>query len=92
MPPERRAEFERRYGSDGDWARLFRLADGFAGTTLLRDADEPGRYVTIDVWRDREAFARFRERRASEYERLDAECAALTLEERCLGWYYDVTR
>ncbi|HEV8255177.1 MAG TPA: antibiotic biosynthesis monooxygenase family protein, partial [Vicinamibacteria bacterium] len=63
--PDKRYEFERRYGGDGDWARLFRLADGYAGTTLLRDAEDPGRYVTIDAWRDREAYAWFRERHMS---------------------------
>jgi heme-degrading monooxygenase HmoA len=89
--PDRRGDFERRYGSDGDWARLFALADGYAGTVLLRDAEEPDRYVTIDAWPDREAFESFRAQHAAEYARLDAECAALTLEERCLGWY-DVTR
>lgn len=40
---ERRGEFERRYRSDGDWAKLFARAKGYGGTTLLRDAKEEGR-------------------------------------------------
>jgi hypothetical protein len=32
-------EFEKAYGPDGDWARLFRRGDGYLGTELLRDRD-----------------------------------------------------
>jgi hypothetical protein len=44
------ARFERAYGPDGAWARLFRAYQGFRGTTLLRDRGNPRRYLTIDLW------------------------------------------
>lgn len=43
-------QFEQAYGPDGAWARLFQAYPGFRGTTLLRDTDNPRRYLTIDLW------------------------------------------
>ena len=79
------AEFERAYGPDGDWARLFRRMPGYHGTELLRDVDTPGRYLTIDRWRSREDFWRFREAFRAEYVALDARCEAWTTRERLVG-------
>jgi heme-degrading monooxygenase HmoA len=83
--PGREAEFERRYGPDGDWARLFRAGEGYEGTVLLRDVKDAGRYVVTDTWRDAARYEAFHEQHADAYRDLDAECAALTLEERKVG-------
>ena len=83
--PGRDDEFERRYGTDGDWVRLFRRAEGFAGTLLLRDRATPRRYLVTDTWRDAAAYRVFKEGHADAYAALDLECTALTEDERCLG-------
>ena len=83
--PGREAEFESHYGPEGTWAKLFRSAEGYDGTTLLRDPARPGRYVTIDRWDSEAAYQRFRSARAADYAALDAACEALTVSERSLG-------
>jgi heme-degrading monooxygenase HmoA len=83
----RQAEFEAHYGPDGTWARLFRLADGYLGTELLRDRANSLRYLTIDRWESREAFQAFRHSHGAEYERLDREFESLTTREEPLGEY-----
>jgi len=84
-----RADFERIYGGDGDWARLFRLADGYLGTQLLRDPLEPGVYATLDRWRSAADFQAFFTRFGAQYAALDRACDALTVEESDLGQYED---
>jgi heme-degrading monooxygenase HmoA len=44
------ADFEAAYGSDGEWAQFFRQGAGYIGTELLRDIEEPDRYIVIDRW------------------------------------------
>ena len=82
---EARAAFERAYGSDGDWARLFRRAAGYLGTELLRDAADSARYLTIDRWSSPAAFDDFRRDFAQEYEETDRRCAELTESETRVG-------
>jgi heme-degrading monooxygenase HmoA len=77
--------FESAYGPQGDWARLFRRAQGYEGTELLRDVDTAGRYLTIDRWRSRADFRRFREACRAEYLALDARCEQLTDREQLVG-------
>lgn len=79
------APFEAIYGPQGRWVQLFKLAGGFLGTELLRDATDPRRYLTIDRWVSAEAFARFREVHGAEYAALDALCEPLTETETRLG-------
>jgi len=50
---EHAAAFEALYGADGDWARLFRRAEGYVETRLYRDTARPTLYLTIDRWRSR---------------------------------------
>jgi len=62
-----RDEFERTYGPDGEWAAFFRGGDGFVGTELLRDVENPGRYLVVDRWASREAYQAFVEAHREEY-------------------------
>ena len=39
--PEKVEAFEALYGPEGDWARLFRRADGYVETRLFRDTARP---------------------------------------------------
>lgn len=87
VAPARRAEFEAHYGPQGTWARLFRRANGYLGSELLRDRSDPLRYLTIDRWESREAWQAFRRDHAADYERLDREFEGLTTREAPLGEY-----
>ena len=88
--PDAVPEFTRAYAPDGVWAPLFRRSPDYLGSELLRDLDQPSRYVTIDRWTSRAAYDRFRAERAAEYRTLDAECERLTAHEAFLG-AFDVT-
>jgi heme-degrading monooxygenase HmoA len=78
-------EFVRAYGSNGDWASLFRLAEGFLGTQLLRSCHDAGVFLTVDRWENATSFEMFQERFAAEYEELDARLEGYTLAERKVG-------
>ena len=84
---ERRHEFERHYGPQGSWVDLFRQAAGYLGTELLHDRSDPLRYLTIDRWKDADAYRAFRAGFARQYERLDAACEGLAAQEAALGEY-----
>ena len=84
------AEFERLYGPDGAWAALFREAQDYLGTELLRDDGAPARYLTIDRWRSRRAYDAFRSANAERYRALDEEGERLTISERNLGAFTDI--
>jgi heme-degrading monooxygenase HmoA len=77
--------FERLYDADGEWARLFRQADGYVETLLFRDTDRPTRYLTVDRWRSRAAFDAFVEATTPAYAALDRRGDALTVRERRIG-------
>jgi heme-degrading monooxygenase HmoA len=83
--PGKAAEFERCYGPDGDWARLFARSRDYQGTELLRDALRPGRYLTIDRWTTPAAFEAFKREWQAEYEALDRAGAELTMSETPVG-------
>jgi heme-degrading monooxygenase HmoA len=83
--PGYESRFERAYGPAGEWARLFRRADGYLGTELLRRSDDPGEYLTLDRWASRAAYEEFRSRWGDEYRRLDRLLERLTEEEAALG-------
>ncbi|MGH8129351.1 MAG: antibiotic biosynthesis monooxygenase family protein [Steroidobacteraceae bacterium] len=83
----RQVEFERHYGPDGSWARLFRQSAGYIGTELLNDRANPLRYVTIDHWASIEDWRAFRTGFAEQYEALDRQCEGFTTHEAALGEY-----
>ena len=83
--PEEEGHFLEHYGPAGTWARLFRQADGFIETLLLRDRDHPCRYVTVDRWESVSAYEAFRSRFADEYADLDRAYERLTISEQFIG-------
>src|SRR5262245_59315712 len=83
--PETETEFIEKYGSQGVWARFFGGDEGYIRTELVRDEADRSRFLTLDYWRSKEDFKRFREQNLDGYERLDQECAQLTEAEAYLG-------
>ena len=83
-------EFERAYGPEGEWAAFFREGAGYVGTELLRDVENPGRYLVVDRWESREAYQRFVEERRDEYMRRVDETAFYYDSELRLGTFENV--
>jgi quinol monooxygenase YgiN len=83
--PDRRSEFIRIYGPDGDWAQLFRRNPGYSETLLLADSDNPNRFLVVDRWQDRTNFEAFKREHRADYDALDRLCEALTVQEQRLG-------
>jgi hypothetical protein len=79
------AGFEAAYGPAGSWATLFARSPEYLGTEFLKDAYVPGRYVTIDRWRNEEAFRTFRAQHDPDYEALDRASDSLTAAETRIG-------
>lgn len=89
VPADRAAAFERAYRADGDWARLFAQGDGFLGTSLLRDAGQPGRFLTVDRWETAAHFAAFKASFGADYAALDTRLEGLAERETPLGVFND---
>ena len=85
IPLRKRRAFEKAYGPTGEWVELFTPAKGFVRTELLRDRDTPGRYLTIDYWHSRQAFAAFKKNKSAAYAVLDEKCSGLTKSESKVG-------
>jgi len=80
-----REEFEKAYGPDGAWVRLFASDPAYLGTDLLRDPTNPGRYLTVDRWKSRYARDDFRRHHREEFDALDQRCEELTANEIPVG-------
>jgi heme-degrading monooxygenase HmoA len=83
-------EFERVYGANGEWAAFFRQGAGYVGTELLRDVDEPERYLVIDRWESAEAYNTFLEQHRDEYLRRADETRFHYLQELRFGTFENV--
>jgi heme-degrading monooxygenase HmoA len=83
-------DFERVYGPGGEWADFFRQGRGFVGTELLREHENPGRYLVIDRWESREDFERFASEHQAEYLRRVEEARVYFVQELQLGVYENV--
>lgn len=77
--------FERTYGPQGEWAALFRRAEGYLGTSLFRHVGGDPTYVTVDRWKSAAAYGAFRAAWESEYRTLDERSQTLWAREVRLG-------
>jgi heme-degrading monooxygenase HmoA len=83
------AEFERAYGANGEWAKLFAKSADYRGTDLLKSATNRT-YLTVDRWTSAAAFAEFRQRWLAQYQALDQKMESLTASERSIGAFESV--
>lgn len=83
-----RDAFKAAYGPEGVWAVLFRKGQGYLGTELLADREDPNRFLVIDRWRAEADFHAFKAACGAAYAALDRHCAALTTTETFIGQYH----
>jgi heme-degrading monooxygenase HmoA len=69
---ESRGKFELAYGPGGPWSDLFARSPGFRGTVLLRDTNNPRRYLTIDNWDSKDHHEAMLAEHNDKYSALDA--------------------
>jgi len=84
------AEFERVYGAEGEWAQFFRRGHGYIGTELLRDVEEPDRYLVIDRWESSDAYNAFLAEHGAEYLRRADEAHIHYVQELRFGTFENV--
>ncbi|PYX09585.1 MAG: hypothetical protein DMG88_05625 [Acidobacteria bacterium] len=77
--------FEQTYGPGGIWAEFFRRGEGYVRTELTHDANDPGRYLTLDFWISRESYEQFRDNNLVEYGEIDQLCEEMTQAEVEIG-------
>jgi heme-degrading monooxygenase HmoA len=82
--------FEEAYGAEGEWATFFRQGTGYIGTELLRDVEEPGRYLVIDRWESSDAYNAFLLEFQAEYLRRADESRFHYLQELRFGTFENV--
>jgi heme-degrading monooxygenase HmoA len=83
-------QFERVYGPDGDWAEFFGQGQGYIGTELLHDVEEPDRYLVIDRWESADAYNAFLAAHQEEYLRRSDENRFHYLQELRFGTFENV--
>ena len=82
--------FEEVYGPNGDWAKFFRQGAGFIGTELLRDVEEPDRFIVIDRWESADAYNAFLTEHQDEYLRRSDDARLYYLQELRLGTFENI--
>jgi heme-degrading monooxygenase HmoA len=83
-------EFARAYGPNGEWAQFFRQGDGYIGTELLHDVEEPERYLVIDRWESADAYNAFLAANNDEYLRRADESRFHYVQELRFGTFENV--
>jgi heme-degrading monooxygenase HmoA len=82
--------FEAAYGPDGEWAQFFRQGEGYIGTELLHDVEEPERYLVVDRWESADAYNEFLATHNDEYMRRADESRFHYLQELRFGTFENV--
>jgi hypothetical protein len=87
VKPGGEERFEKAYGPDGDWVRLFRTDSHYYETRLVRDSFRRGVYLTMDFWESRSVYEDFMAGHSVEYGTIDDATPELTISERRIGWF-----
>jgi heme-degrading monooxygenase HmoA len=90
LKPERETDFERHYGDQGTWCRLFQTGIGYKGTKLLKDSQQSNRYITMDYWSSKEHYEQFLKEKQEEYASMDRQCESLTDAESFIGSFHTI--
>jgi len=49
--PDYCQQFELAFGPGGAWDKLFSRCEGYRGTSVLRDSENPNRFLIVDLWK-----------------------------------------
>jgi heme-degrading monooxygenase HmoA len=79
--------FEEAYGPAGEWAQFFEGARGYLGSELLRDIEQPGRYLLIDRWESTATYNDFIDANRAEYMRRSDETSFNYVQELRFGTF-----
>lgn len=82
---DKREDFLRYYEPEGVWADFFQKGEGHIRIELLKDAENPQRFITIDYWKSQADRDAFREKYAPEFEMIDKTCESFPRSERFWG-------
>ncbi len=85
--PGRELEFAAAYGSEGDWALLFRLSPGYLRTEMVRLDPAGDVFLITDRWASRQAWDDFLAAHGAAYHELDRKFAPLCATETELDEY-----
>ena len=77
--------FKDVYGPNGSWVKLFRRFPGYLKTELIRDLDDPFRFITVDYWESYTLFLSMKKNSSTEYASLDTLCGTYTSSEHHIG-------
>jgi heme-degrading monooxygenase HmoA len=80
-------QFEKVYGPEGEWAKLFRTDSQYRETRLVRDSFRDASYLTLDFWESRQGYEEFLRARRAEYEAIEEMGEELTLKEKRIAWF-----
>ncbi len=71
------AHFEEHFGADGPWQALARRSRSFLGSSFLRDAAQPTRYMLIEYWSEMLVYEKHQANFSDEVHALEAQRDAL---------------
>jgi hypothetical protein len=83
--PERRTDFEKFYGADGDWTTMSRRSRSFIGSSFLREFTAEPRYLLIEYWSEMLPYERHRVDLSEEIDELEQARSELVLSTTPLG-------
>jgi heme-degrading monooxygenase HmoA len=84
---EARGLFELAYGPGGAWSKLYARCQGFRGATLLRDEENPRRYLVIELWDTSADRGQALSEQEAEYADLESTLGGWTETQTKLGTY-----
>ena len=87
---DKKNEFEKLYGQDGDWIKLFKKYSDYIKTELIKDLKNNDLYTTLDYWKSKEAYYNFKEKSKNEFSEIDKKGEKLTLEEIHIGEFTSI--
>ena len=82
---ERKAEFEKLYGADGEWTKLNRQTRSYLGASFLRDQNQSSRYLLVEYWSEMVVSERHRAYRSDAIASLEGRRTALVESVEPLG-------
>jgi hypothetical protein len=84
------SQFEKEYGTNGTWMKLFEASTDYHGSFLHKSDDEENTYLLIDHWTSKETYEKFKEKNRSKYDSLSIKFEPLYEQEKKIGSFFSL--